>query len=244
MSEFVPQVGIGLAFGGGLLSFFSPCVAPLIPGYISYISGVSLEGSTQRGRAETMRVFWACLLFVLGFSLVFILLGASASFVGALLDTYRRQLNVVAGALMVLMGLAVMGVLRAPFLFRELRFDPHGRALGAVGPVLLGMAFAFGWTPCIGPILAAILYYASLSETVGQGMLLLLVFSLGMGIPFLLTGLFFGRALGTMRWMQRHSRWISYASGGLLVLVGLAFLTNRIFFLSILAQKLYYTLFY
>ena len=244
MNEFVPQIGIGLAFGGGLLSFFSPCVAPLMPGYISYISGVSMDGMSRPGRAETLRVLRASLLFVLGFSLVFVLLGASASFAGALLDAYRRELNVAAGALMVLMGLAMTGVLRVPFLFREMRVDANGRAMGAAGPALLGMAFAFGWTPCIGPVLAAILYYASLADSVGQGMLLLLVFSLGMGIPFLLTGLFFGRALGAMGWVRRHYRAINVVSGGLLIIVGLLFLTNRIFYLSILAQKLFYQTFY
>lgn len=242
MSELVPQVGWLVAFGAGVVSFLSPCVAPLVPGYLSYVSGVSLQELNRPRPDQTRRLLLSCLLFVVGFSLVFVLLGASASLLGGLIEEYRRPLNRVAGGVMVLMGLFVMGIRRMPMLYQERRFHLTGGSLGQGGSILLGMAFGFGWTPCVGPILASILFYAGAVETAGQGALLLLAYSLGMGVPFVLAGLAFSRAMGALGWVKRHHRAINAVSGGLLVAVGVLFLTDRFFYFSILAQRLYYTL--
>ncbi|MCL5958176.1 MAG: cytochrome c biogenesis protein CcdA, partial [Chloroflexi bacterium] len=145
---------------------------------------------------------------------------------------------------MVLMGLFIIGLLRLPVLYRERRFHMVGRSFGRGGTVLLGMAFAFGWTPCVGPILASILFYSSAAGTAMQGALLLLVYSLGLGVPFVLVGLGFSRAMGALGWVKRHYAVINAVSGSLLVGVGVLFLTDRFFYFSILAQRLYYTLFY
>ncbi len=244
MNELVPQVGWLVAFGAGVVSFLSPCVAPLVPGYLSYVSGVSLEDMARPQPGQTRRVLFSCLLFVLGFSLVFVLLGASASLLGGLIEVYRRPLNRAAGAVMVLMGLFVMGIFRLPTLYQERRFHPAAGSLGRGGTIVLGMAFGFGWTPCIGPVLASILFYASTAGTAGQGALLLLTYSLGLGVPFVLTGLAFSRTIGALGWVKRHYRAINALSGGLLVAVGVLFLTDRFFYFSIAAQRLYYTLFY
>lgn len=244
MNDLVPEVGWAVAFGAGLLSFFSPCVAPLVPGYVSFISGTSVQALGSGRPDETRRVLVSTLLFVVGFSLVFVLLGASAALFGGLLEEYRRPLGRIAGGVMILMGLLVMGLLRVPAFYREHRFRPAGRSAGPAGTVLLGMAFGFGWTPCVGPILASILFYAGAAETAGRGALLLLVYSLGLGIPFVLTGVAFTRMLGVFGWVKRHYAAISAASGVLLVAVGVLFVTERFFWLSIAAQRLYYTLAY
>ncbi len=244
MSDLVPQVSWLVAFGAGVVSFLSPCVAPLVPGYLSYVSGVSVQDLRGQQPGQTRRLLLSCLLFVLGFSLVFVLLGASASLLGGLMEEYRRPLNRVAGGVMILMGLFVMGIFRLPILYQEKRFHPAGGSVSQGGTILLGMAFGFGWTPCVGPVLASILFYASAAGTAGQGALLLLAYSLGLGVPFVLTGLAFSRAMGALGWVKRHHRAINAVSGGLLVAVGVLFLTDRFFYFSILAQRLYYTLFY
>ena len=244
MSELIPQTGWLVAFGAGLVSFLSPCVAPLVPGYLSYVSGVSVQDLAQPRPGQTRRLLSSCLLFVLGFSLVFVALGASASLLGGLIEDYRRELNRAAGGVMILMGLFVMGVARLPVLYQEKRFHFAVGSFGQGGTVLLGMAFAFGWTPCVGPVLASILFYAGGSQTAVQGAALLLAYSLGMGVPFVATGLAFSRAMGALGWVKRHYRAINVVSGGLLVGVGVLFLTDRFFYFSILAQRFYYTLFY
>ncbi len=244
MSDLVLQVGWLVAFGAGLVSFLSPCVAPLVPGYLSYVSGVSMQDLAQPRSGQTRRLLLSCLLFVLGFSLVFMLLGASASLLGGLVEEYRRLLNRVAGGVMILMGLFVMGIVRIPTLYQERRFHLVGGSFGQGGTILLGMAFGFGWTPCVGPVLASILFYAGGAATATQGAMLLLAYSLGMGVPFVAAGLAFSRAMGALGWVKRHYRAINVVSGGLLVGVGVLFLTDRFFYFSILAQRLYYTLFY
>ncbi|MCL4534656.1 MAG: cytochrome c biogenesis protein CcdA [Bacteroidetes bacterium] len=244
MSELVPQTGWLLAFGAGFVSFLSPCVAPLVPGYLSYVSGVSVQDLAQPRAGQNRRLLISCLLFVLGFSLVFVALGASASLLGGLIEDYRRELNRAAGGVIILMGLFVMGVARLPMLYQEKRFQFAGGSFGQAGTILLGMAFGFGWTPCVGPVLASILFYAGGAGTAGQGAMLLLAYSLGMGVPFVATGLAFSRAMRALGWVKRHYRAINFVSGGLLVGVGTLFLTDRFFYFSILAQRLYFTLFY
>ncbi len=244
MSDLVPQVGWLVAFGAGLLSFLSPCVVPLVPGYLSYVSGISVQDLSRGQSGQTRHVLVSCLLFVAGFSLVFVLLGASASLFGGFLEEYRRPLNRVAGGVMILMGLFVIGLIRVPQLYQERRFHMVGRSFGRGGTVLLGMAFAFGWTPCVGPILASILFYAGAAETAVRGALLLLAYSLGLGVPFVLAGLGFSRAVGALGWVKRHFQLINGISGALLVAVGVIFITDRFFYLSVAAQRLYYMLFY
>jgi len=182
------------------------------------------------------------LLFVLGFSAVFIVLGAGAALFGSLLDAFRIELSRLAGLIMISMGLLVSGLIKIPFLFQERRVGFIDRRFGPLGSVALGMAFALGWTPCIGPILAAILIYAGAAETAEHGALLLLAYSLGLGLPFVLVGLGWSRALGLLRWSRRHGRALNLGSGALLVALGTLFLTNRVFYLSLLAQRLSYGL--
>lgn len=240
MSDLVPQVGLLVAFGAGVVSFLSPCVAPLVPGYLSYVARASGQGS-QDTVPRQRDVLVACLLFVLGFSLVFVLLGTSASLLGGLLAENRRLLNRAAGALMILLGLFIAGVLRIAWLSRDIRFHLPAAPTGRGGPVLLGMTFAFGWTPCVGPILASILFYAGAAETAGQGALALLAYSLGLGIPFVLVGVGYSRTVGAMAWVRRHQRALNIASGGVLVGLGILFLTDRFYYFSIVLQRLYYS---
>lgn len=240
MSDLVPQVGLLVAFGAGVVSFLSPCIAPLVPGYLSYVSCATGQGNSPTSPRQR-EVLVACLLFVLGFSLVFVLLGVSASLLGGLLEENRRLLNRAAGALMVLLGLFVAGLLKVSWLDRDVRFHLPAPPAGRGGPVLLGITFAFGWTPCVGPILASILFYAGAAETAGQGALALLAYSLGLGIPFVLVGLGYSRTVGAMAWVRRHQRALNVASGGVLVGLGILFLTDRFYYFSIVLQRLYYT---
>lgn len=243
MNGLVPEIGWALAFAAGVASFFSPCVAPLIPGYVSLVSGVSLDQLAAGGRAHSLRVLRASLLFVLGFVLVFVLLGVVASLAGGLVGPSRRLLNQVSGVLMIAMGLLVLEIVRVPFLYRERKLRLSGASFGPAGPTLLGMVFAFGWTPCVGPILAAILFYAGTTQTIGQGAWLLLLYALGMAVPFVATGVGFSRMVGAFGWVRRHRRALNWASGLVLIGMGLLFVTNLFFWVSIAMQRLYYTLF-
>jgi cytochrome c-type biogenesis protein len=241
VTELAPDLGWAVAFSAGLLSFLSPCVAPLVPGYLSFLAGSAGVGA-RAGRGETERVVTVSLLFVIGFSTIFVLLGAGAAVFGGLLDAYRPQLNRLAGLVMIAMGVVVSGLVRIPYFYQERRLLLIDRPYGPLGTVLLGMAFALGWTPCVGPILATILFYAGAAETVERGALLLLVYSLGLGVPFVLVGLGWSRALGMLSWAKRHARALSVGSGALLVSLGALFLTNRAFYLNLFAQRLYYDL--
>ena len=241
MSATSPDVGWALAFAAGLLSFLSPCVAPLVPGYLSFLAGSAGVGASA-SRGETERVLTVSVLFVLGFSAVFVLLGAGAALYGASLESFRPQVNRLAGIVMILMGLIVSGLIRVPLFSRERRLHLIDRPFGPLSSVVLGMAFALGWTPCIGPILATILFYAGAAETVERGALLLLVYSLGLGVPFVLVGLGWSRALRLLSWAKRHGQALNVGSGALLVGLGVLFLTNRVFLLNLFAQRLYYDL--
>ena len=244
MNGLVPEIGWALAFGAGMASFFSPCVAPLIPGYISLVSGVSIDQLAVGGRAHTLRALRTSLLFVLGFVFVFVLLGLVVASFGGLFGPSRRLINQVAGVIMIGMGLLVLEVVRVPFLYRERRIHLSAESLGPVGPTLLGMLFAFGWTPCVGPILAAILFYAGATQTLGQGAWLLLLYSLGMAIPFVATGVGFSRMLGVLGWVRRHYRLLNWISGLVLIGMGALYLTNMFFWVNIATQRFYYTMFY
>jgi cytochrome c-type biogenesis protein len=238
----LPELSLGVAFLAGLLSFLSPCVAPLVPGYLSFLAGSAGVGVASASRGETERLLTVSILFVLGFTAVFVVLGAGAGLFGSLLETVRPQLNLVAGSVMILLGLVVAGLIRLPWLQAERRLLLIDRPFGPLGTVLLGMGFALGWTPCIGPILAAILYYAGTFETAEQGALLLLAYSIGLGLPFIAVGLGWGRLLSLLRWAKGHGQVLNLTSGALLVGLGLLFVSNRVFYLNLLAQRLYYEL--
>ncbi|HUG15988.1 MAG TPA: cytochrome c biogenesis protein CcdA [Thermomicrobiales bacterium] len=224
------------AFGAGVVSFLSPCVAPLLPGYLSMISG-SVAGASTTSR-DRLRLFWSSLVFVLGFSLVFVTLGASVSVFGDLLASQRRTMMQVSGAVMILMGAVILWGARFPFMMRErrLRLTPRHFSLSEI--LLLGMAFGFGWTPCFGPILASILVYTSTVDTVRHGTLLLTAYSIGLGIPFLLVGLGLGQFQQFARSVGRHARAIVTFSGVSLIAVGLLFVSGQMFRLAIAGQKL------
>ena len=247
----LPEIGLFLAFGAGLISFFSPCVAPLVPGYLSFISGLATaapSGKTValagRRSAVLVQTVIASAIFVLGFTLVFVLLGASAALFGGLLDTYRQSMNRITGLLMIVMGLILADIVRIPSLNQDWRIHLDGGRLGPSAPLLLGMTFAFGWAPCVGPILAGILLYAGSAATVGTGIWLLFAYSIGLGIPFMISGVAATWMLGATRRLRRFWPWITRLSGAVLVGVGLLFVSGRFFYLSIAMQRLYYTFFY
>lgn len=242
-AEVVAEPGLALSFGAGVLSFLSPCVAPLVPVYLSYIGGISIQQQGVSARQRLLTTMGNSLLFVLGFSFIFVLLGTGASFLGMFLEEERHLLSQVAGGFMIAMGLMIAGVLRIPWLYQERRLHLDSQALGPAGPVLVGMAFACGWTPCIGPVLASILFYASTAEAGGQGGILLLAYSLGLGVPFLLAGAAWTQGLQVMQWFRRSYGVISLASGALLVTMGVLLLTDRWFYVNIWVQKVYYQVF-
>ncbi|MGE5692741.1 MAG: cytochrome c biogenesis CcdA family protein [Candidatus Zixiibacteriota bacterium] len=232
---FTENISFLAALGAGFISFISPCVLPLIPGYLSFISGVSVaDMSAAEKRGEVLRkVALSSFIFVLGFSAVFITLGASATAVGKFLLSNKIGLfNRIAGVIIVILGLHVMGLIRIPFLNYEKRFQARSKPLGALGTFLVGIAFAFGWTPCIGPILGGILGLAANQGTVAQGMLLLTFYSLGLGIPFLITAISFNWFLGFSGFFKKHFRSIEVASGLLLVAIGLLIFFNQFGVLS------------
>jgi cytochrome c-type biogenesis protein len=215
------------AFLAGGLSFISPCVLPLIPGYISFISGVSLEKlSKERDPRQWRRVVFSTLLFVFGFSLVFIALGSSASFFGHRLSQNVAFFNKAAGVLIFLFGLHVTGIIRIKALNYEKRLHLGKRHFGPLGALLIGAAFAFGWTPCIGPILGSILTLAANQETAGQGAILLSCYSAGLGIPFMATALFSNFLIGAFGFVKRNFRTVEIISGGLLMLMGILVFFN------------------
>ena len=221
------------AFVAGVLSFISPCVLPLIPGYLSYISGVTLDEMQGTGEATgptalaRRRVLVASVLFILGFSFVFICFGAAASVLGQYLLERQRLLSKIAAVIVILFGLHTMGVLRIGWLYSEKRVQVQQKPKGVVGAFFVGLAFAFGWTPCIGPILGGILAIAGAQETVGQGVQLLAVYSLGLGLPFLLTALAINQFFTVFARIRKHYHAIEVVSGALLVLIGVLIFTNR-----------------
>jgi cytochrome c-type biogenesis protein len=223
------DVTLGGAFLGGLLSFVSPCVLPLVPPYLCFVAGVSLDELTAEGResAAAARVMAAAAAFVAGFATVFVLLGATASVVGRLVAQHLSVLAVVAGIVIIIMGLHFLGVFRIGILAREARFQVAQKPPGLVGAYLLGLAFAFGWTPCIGPVLAAILLVAGSADTIARGAGLLAVYALGMGVPFLVAAAFAGPFLKAMRRFRGHLGTVEKVMGGLLVVTGILFLTGQ-----------------
>lgn len=220
-------VAVVASFTAGIISFLSPCVLPLVPGYVSYVGGRALDRAGDRP-AHGFAPLWFSTSFVLGFSTVFITLGASATAIGRLLLSYKNEANLVAGIIVAVFGLAMIGLVRWPWLLRDIRFHlqvPGGRTLSAY---LLGLAFALGWTPCIGPVLGAILTTSAVSATVLEGIALLAAYSLGLGIPFLLSAVFTERLLGRLKSLGRTGRSLQVGAGGVMVLMGAAMITGQL----------------
>lgn len=219
------DIGYTSALFAGALSFLSPCVLPLVPPYLCYMAGVSVE-DFRKPDGTRLPLLTASLAFVLGFATVFTALGAGASTIGALLRAWQQELAIAAGLVIILMGLNFLGVVRVPLLSREVRFQAGGQPASLTAAYIMGLAFAFGWTPCIGPVLGPILTLAGGRETMGEGALMLAVYSAGLGIPFLVAALFSG---AFMRFLQRfrvHLGRVEKAIGGMLVLAGVLFLTG------------------
>ena len=216
-------------FVAGILSFASPCVLPLVPPYLAFIAGASLDELESSGfdRARR-RIFGSAMAFVAGFSTVFVTLGASASVFGQLIRSHMTTLSIVAGLAIVAMGLHFLGAFRIPLLYREARVHMERKPAGAVGAYVVGLAFGFGWTPCIGPVLAAILGVAASRDTVGQGAWLLAVYAAGLGVPFLVAAAFSQPFLRLMSRFRAHMGLVEKITGALLVATGIAFLTGGI----------------
>ena len=217
------------AFLAGLVSFLSPCVLPLVPAYISFITGVSLEELRKEDlpKGRIGKSFLSAVIFVLGFSLVFVLLGASATWVGKTLLLRLPVLIKIAGVIVIIFGLHLIGVFRIGLLYHVKKFEVSRKHVSLIGAFLLGISFAFGWTPCIGPILTAILAYASTEETVWKGIILLSIYSLGLGIPFLITSLALNQFFKLFIKIKHYFRVIEILSGILLVLIGILMIFNR-----------------
>jgi cytochrome c-type biogenesis protein len=214
-----------VATAAGVLSFLSPCVLPIVPPYLAYMAGASLD-DLGRGRDADSRIARTAVFFVLGLSTVFLMLGLAASAFGSLFLQYQREMAIAAGVVIVAFGLHFLGVLRIPILYREARIEARTEAGTAFGAYVLGLAFAFGWTPCIGPILGTILALAAQDGSVARGMTLMGFYALGLGIPFLLAGVFLRRAMGMMARLRRHMPAIERAMGVLLLGVGITLLTG------------------
>jgi len=219
------------AFGAGLLSFLSPCVLPLVPPYLCFLGGVTLDQVAGDGEADPKlmrRVFFAAIAFVLGFSTVFIALGATATAIGQMVATYLDVLAKIAGAVIIVLGIHFMGIFKIPLLYREARFHAESKPAGLIGAYIIGLAFAFGWTPCVGPVLAAILFVAGSEDSVQRGASLLAVYSAGLGIPFLAAALLVKPFMAFMGRARRHMQTVERVMGGLLVITGIMFLTGTI----------------
>lgn len=226
------EVGFLAAFGAGVLSFLSPCVLPLVPPYLCFLGGLSMEQlqsgvAGEEAVALRRRTVLASLMFVLGFGTVFVTLGATASAIGRLLAEWSLVLAQIAGVVIIVLGLHFLGVFKIAFLNRDIRFQPEKPA-GLLGAYLIGLAFAFGWTPCVGPVLAGILFVAGTEETVFRGALLLASYAAGLGLPFVLAALLLDRAVAGLRKMRRWIPTVERATGALLVGTGLLFVTGRL----------------
>lgn len=223
----ISNIGILTALAAGAISFLSPCVLPLVPGYISYVAGnAAVAGGPSQAISNRLSALLLSIWFVLGFSTVFVALGASATAISRLLLSYRYETNILGGAIIIVFGVFMTGLVRLPWLQREVRFHgnlPGGRPLGAY---VLGLAFGFGWTPCIGPVLGAILTVSALSSTASNGIALLSIYSVGLGVPFLLSALFTEGLAKRLKGMKRTGRLLQIAAGVIMIAMGVAMMTG------------------
>lgn len=225
----IANISIATAFIAGIISFLSPCVLPLVPGYISFVAGKSLEDVTQdRDAKSRLKILWLSFNFVVGFSVVFIALGASATLFGKILLSYSYQAGIIAGIVIFLFGVHMMGFLKFGWLNRDTRWNWKAAKGTPFSAQILGMAFAFGWTPCIGPILGAILTLSAATASVQQGVALLAIYSLGLAIPFMAVALFTSSILKHLRGLGRNTQILHKVSGGILAIVGIAMMTGTL----------------
>ena len=225
------EISVFAAFAAGLVSFLSPCVLPLVPGYLSIISGSSLDqlkAAQEKDSSLFRTVLLNSILFIVGFSITFIALGASATWIGQVLVSKMRLLGQLAGLVLIVFGIHLTGLIKINALYKDKRFHNIQKPRGMLGALVLGLAFAFGWTPCIGPILAGILTIASTKQTVTEGMFLLAIYSAGLGIPFLLTSLALNQFLAFYGRFKKHFHAVEIVSGALVIAVGLLILTNSL----------------
>lgn len=226
------------AFGGGLISFLSPCVLPIVPAYLSVITGLDI-GDGDANRVQLVRIARDTGLFIAGFSVVFVLLGLSATAIGEALFDNQAVITRLSGLVVLAMALFVLGSLmvRAPWLYQEKRFHPDLSRFGPFAAPVAGAAFGFGWTPCIGPVLTSILAIAAAQRGIGRGALLLAVYSAGLGVPFLVTGLAFGRLTGALGWVKRHFAAITAASAASLAGFGVVLALDRLVWVTTELQE-------
>lgn len=229
------NINILTAFFFGLLSFISPCVLPIIPGYISFISGHTLDDLKGDNKSAARSVMLNSLVFIAGFTVIFVLMGAAATSIGQVLNDNLNLISKIAGFIIIIFGLHMIGIFKIGFLNYEKRFHLQEKKLGILGSFAVGAAFAFGWTPCIGPVLAGILAIASQQETVMQGIILLFVYSLGLGIPFFLTAVSINKFFTLFNRIKKHFHTIEVVGGVMLVAVGILMMTN---YLTIIASYL------
>ena len=228
LTQVYIHLGVAVA---GLVSFLSPCVLPLVPPYLGYLRGTTIEQMTSGARIEDhvgRRVVLAAVCFVLGFTTVFVALGAGASVLGQWVQDHKGELSAVAGIVIIGFGLHFLGLLRIPLLYREARFHTHMQGASLAGAFVMGLAFAFGWTPCIGPVLAAVLTVAANEASLGAGVRLLLVYSLGLGIPFVLAAVAIGPFLAFLQRFKRYLGRVEMVMGLLLVATGVLMLTGSL----------------
>ncbi|WP_152048524.1 cytochrome c biogenesis CcdA family protein [Aureimonas psammosilenae] len=225
MDFTVANISIVGAVAAGAISFLSPCVLPLIPGYVSFVAGSSGTGAAA---ASKLRTAILSLCFILGFATIFVALGAGATVLSRFLRTWSFEANIIGGSLVLFFGIATTGLVQMPWMERDVRFHGNLAVNGPFGAYLLGLAFAFGWTPCIGPILGAILTVGAVSATASDGVILLALYSLGLGIPFFLSAMFTQSLLGTMREMRTAGRILKIGSGFVMVAMGLAMMTGTL----------------
>ena len=225
-------VSFPAAFLAGLLSFFSPCVLPLIPAYFTFITGFSLEELTEGNIEIRKKVILSTISFVLGFSVVFILMGGSASYLGGLIYKYKNLIRIIGGVLIIILGIHLTGVFRIHSLEFEKRIQIKKKPLHFLGTFIIGMAFGAGWSPCIGPLLGSILIVAGSQETIGQGMVLLGVYSAGLALPFVIISVFINFLLIFIQRASQVLKYVNVVAGILLILVGLVLVTNKLYIFS------------
>jgi cytochrome c-type biogenesis protein len=228
LTQIYIHLGVLLA---GLVSFLSPCVLPLVPPYLGYLGGTTIEEMTGSDRIDGRlwrRVVLASVFFVLGFTTVFVGLGAGASVFGQLIQTYKAQLSIAAGLVIIVFGLHFLGLVRIPLLYRDVRLRAGVQRASLAGAYVMGLAFAFGWTPCIGPVLATVLTLAASEASLGSGVRLLFVYSLGLGIPFVLAAMAIGPFLGFLQRFRHHLRQVERGMGVVLVATGVLILTGSL----------------